>query len=441
MKKWILLLLPLLLLAALTACKRQVAAPDPNVEYYTCTMHPSVHSQDPNGKCPICAMRLVPVFKKRLPTTNNSNATVSNAVPLQRKELSETSEFIVSPERQQMIGVTYAKITRKSVHQNIRAVGTVTYDKQRHWDFVSRVEGYIQKLQVFSRGEVVQEGQPLLTIYSPDLLTAQSEFLGALRAREEAAHSGQTATSSSVDALLESAKRRLRLWNITDQQIAEMEKSGKAADTLTLHSPFKGVVQSLQVDQGRRVMLGEHLVEIVDLSLVWVWGEFYQDELPLLKTGLTVAITSSSYPGETFRGSIALIDPFLDEAKRTGRIRIDVPNPDLKLRPEMFVDVEVEIPSGEALVIPVSAVLPTGNRFLTFLDKGQGRIEPRFLQLGRKVADDYIINAGLDEGETVIASANFLIDAESKVQGAVKSFSEPPAAALAEPAKAPQHQH
>lgn len=425
MKKLFLVLLPVLLLLAglFSSCKREGAAADPNVAYYTCTMHPSVRSQDPKAKCPICGMNLVPVMKKGA-QSNAPNASTANAaktIPVTQTN-AELSEFMVSPARQQMIGVTYAKIESKQVQQTIRAVGIVTYDKQRHWDFVSRVEGYVQKLEVSSRGDTVEKGQPLLTIYSPDLLTAQNEFLDALRIRDEAMKSNQPALVENGGRLLESARRRLFLWNITEKQINELEQSQKPTDTLTLYSPFKGVVQNLQVDQGRRVMVGDHLVDVADLSVIWVWAEFYQDELPLLKKEQAVMITSSSYPGEKFCGKIALIDPFLDENKRTGRIRIEVPNAEMKLRPEMFVDVAVEIDFGTALVIPASAVLPTGGRSLVFLDKGEGKIEPRFVQLKRKVGERYIVAGGLLEDESVIASANFLIDAESKVQGAVKTW-------------------
>ena len=224
--------------------------------------------------------------------------------------------------------------------------------------------------------------------------------------------------------MIESAKRRLGLWNITPGQIAKLETARQAEETLTLYSPFDGVVQNLPVDQGRKVMNGDHLVDIADLSVVWVWAQFYQDELPMLKQDLPVTITVSSYPGEKFDGKIAVIDPFINDALRMGRVRIEVGNPDFKLRPDMYVDVELTTDMGEGVAVPVSAVLPTGRRYIVFVDKGEGRLEPRFIELGRKYGDFYEVKSGLQVTERIVNSANFLIDAEAKVQGALKNWSE-----------------
>ncbi|TCO92774.1 Cu(I)/Ag(I) efflux system membrane fusion protein [Chthoniobacter flavus] len=393
-------------LAGVTGCQRKGAIKDPNVDYYTCTMHPSVHSQDPHGKCPICSMDLVPVMKK---------GAAATATP----QVAALSEFNVPVERQQQIGVTYATAEKKPLHHVIRSVGVVVPDKAKRWEFVARVEGYVQKLSVTSPGESVQEGQPLLTIYSPELLSAERELVNLLDVRDRAATGeGKVATERSLDA----ARRRLEQWNITPKQIAELEKTRKPSEFLTLNSPFKGVVEDVPVDQGRKVMIGDHLVDVADLSVVWVWAEFYEDELPMLEKGLKVRITTKSYPGEAFEGELSLINPFLVEMKRTAKVRIDIANSDLKLRPGMYVDLELAMNMGIALTVPVSAVLPTGARSLVFVDKGEGRLEPRAVQIGRQFGDIYEIKSGLQEGERVVASANFLIDAESKVQGAVKDF-------------------
>src|SRR5207248_1106850 len=216
--------------------------------------------------------------------------------------------------------------------------------------------------------------------------------------------------------------QRLRLWNISDEQIAELEKSRKPQDTLTLKSPLKGIVQDIPVDQGRRVVAGDHLVDIADLSVVWVWAQFYENEIGLLKKDLPVTITTAAYPNESFKGKISLIDPFLNDASRTVRVRIDVENADFRLRPDMYVNVELKLDMGEGLAVPVSAVLPTGLRNIAFVDKGDGKLEPRFLELGRKYGDIYELKSGLTNGERVVNSANFLIDAEAKVQGALKSW-------------------
>jgi len=402
-----------------TACNKHDAGGKPDdVDYYTCTMHPSVRSQDPKGKCPICSMDLVPVFKRGAASTNGTNA----AMPATMNGDEPPGEFSVPVERQQQIGVTYATIARQPFSHTVRAVGTVAFDKQRHWDYVARVEGYVQKLFVFSRGELVKKNASLLTLYSPDLLTTQNEFTDLLKARDAERSKGDKVVLESTERLVESAKQRLRLWNIGDDQITELEKTGRPQETLTLYSPFKGVVQDIDVDQGRRVMVGDHLVDIADLSVVWVWAQFYQDELPMLKKGLPITVTSSSYPGEKFNGKISVIDPFMNAVLRTGRVRIDVENADFKLRPDMYVDIELTMDVGEGLALPVPAVLPTGLHNIVFVDKGGGKLEPRFVELGRKYGDFYEVKHGVKQGERVVTSANFLIDAEAKVQGALKSW-------------------
>jgi Cu(I)/Ag(I) efflux system membrane fusion protein len=334
----------------------------------------------------------------------------------------QPSEFVVPVERQQQIGVTYAKVERKRLRHTIRAVGLIVSDKTRSWEFVSRVDGYVQKLYVTSPGELVEKDVPLLSIYSPDLLSSEREFVELLRMRAEAKTKEARETPQR---LIESARRRLQLWNVTEQQIAELEKTRKASDTLTLLSPFRGVVQSVPAAQGKNVKTGDMLVEVADLSVVWVWAEFYESELSMLNVGQRVAVSTKSYPGQKFEGTISVINPFLDEARRTAKVRIDIPNPDFRLRPGMYVNAELGMDMGEALTVPVSAVMPTGTRNLVFVDRGEGRIEPRVVQLGYKYADIYEVQSGLQENERVIASANFLISAESKVQGALKEFEKP----------------
>jgi Cu(I)/Ag(I) efflux system membrane fusion protein len=284
------------------------------------------------------------------------------------------------------------------------------------------VQGYIQKLHVASRGELVEKDQPLLSMYGPELLSSQREFVEALRMRDRASAASSQPALETAERLIESSKQRLLQWNVADKQIAELEKLRKPSDNLTLLSPFRGIIQDVQADQGRNVMVGDRLVELVDLSVVWVWAEFYQDDLPILTKGLPLKITTSTYPNETFSGAVAVVDPFLDEVKRTARVRLDVENAGMKLRPNMYVNAEAELDRGEGLAIPVDAIMPTGKRNIAFVDKGGGKLEPRFVELGAKFGDMYGVQNGLQAGERVVASANFLIDAEAKVQGALRSW-------------------
>ena len=439
------------LLSIASCSKGPTAEKDSNIDYYTCTMHPSVRAAKP-GKCPICGMDLVPVMKQGVADAQPSppqqgehkikyykstmmegevsakpakDSMGMDMVPVYEDEKSgaanQPSEFVVPVERQQQIGVRYAKVERKPLFHTIRAVGLIVPDKTRNWQFVSRVDGYIQKLDVTAPGELVEKNAPLLSIYSPDLLTSEREFVELLRMRDQAKSKDARETPQR---LIESAKRRLQLWNVTEQQIAELEKTRKASDMLTLLSPFRGVVQSVPVEQGKNVKVGDMLVEVADLSVVWVWAEFYETELSMLNVGQKFVITTASYPGEKFEGTLGVINPFLDETKRTAKVRIDIPNPEFKLRPGMYVNADLGMNMGEALTIPVSAVMPTGTRNVVFVDKGEGKLEPRIVQLGTKYADIYEVKSGLQENERVVASANFLIDAESKVQGALKQFEE-----------------
>jgi Cu(I)/Ag(I) efflux system membrane fusion protein len=301
----------------------------------------------------------------------------------------------------------------------------VTYDPLRRWSYVSRVEGYVEKLEVSSAGQRVAKGQPLLTLDSPDLLVAERELIDLLQSLDRAKSSDLPAAIDNARQNIAAARRRLSFWNIDDAEIDRLEKTRRPGEYLTLSSPFEGVVQTLQAGQGRRVTAGDPLVEVVDLSAVWVWIDFYQDDLPLLTNGLAITITSDTDPGWRAEATIALIDPFLDASKRTCRARVDLANPGFKLRPEMYVNAELRVDFGPGLAVPVSAVLPTGERNYVFVDKGAGNLEPRVVELGRQGGGFYAVRKGLAAGERVAGSAIFLIDAEAKVQGALSAWSTP----------------
>lgn len=438
------LVIAVLLFAIVPGCSRHNgAAKNSNVDYWTCTMHPSVHSKTP-GKCPICSMTLVPVMKNDASPKPNEQAANSSGdmkgmenmkgggmqgmqgmsgMSGGNKEMAQEKpgEFRVPVERQQQIGVTYATVETKPLKHTIRAVGQVAPDTQRVWRVVARAGGYVQDLGVSAPGEVVKKGQVLMTLYSPELLTTQRELIDLLRMRDSAPK-GPRSARVDAQSLIESAERRLRLWNITGEQVAQIEQTRRAEESLPILSKADGIVQTLPVTQGMTIAPGNTLVEVADLSVVWVWGEFYQEELPMLHVGQEVTVTSDSYPGQQFKGQLSLVDPFINDAKRTGRARLDIQNPELKLKPDMYVNVLLEMDMGRSLVVPVSAIMPTGKRNIAFVDKGEGKLEPRFLELGGKFGDVYAVKRGLKEGERVVSSANFLIDAESKIQGALKSW-------------------
>jgi membrane fusion protein, copper/silver efflux system len=403
-----------LFLLWLSSCSKPapaVSAKD-DIDYYTCTMHPWVHSKKP-GACPVCGMDLVPVNKIKAPG-EQAKQIPANLKPVAQQE---SHEFEVPKERQQQFGVTYAEVKRERLRHSVRTVGLVTADKGRQWMYVPRTDGYVQKLYVTSPGQTVETGQPLLQIYSPDLATSEQELIKLLENRDRG-------TSRDIDSLIQSAKRRLRQWNLTDRQIEELEKNRIASESLTLLSPFGGVVEDVAADQGARFSMGQKLISVVDLSMVWVWAEFYQNEIPMIHIGQAVSITSGL--DKSYAGAVAVINPFVSPAQRTTKVRIDLPNPDLQLRPGMYVNADLSVDLGEGLTIPINAVVPTGNRNIVFLDKGNGKLRASAVQLGSRVGDAYQVLSGLREGERVVASAVFLIDAESQVQGALESFEQDP---------------
>jgi membrane fusion protein, copper/silver efflux system len=368
-------------------------------------MHPSVHSETA-GKCPICGMDLVPVTHRK-------------------DESSKPSEFIVPVQRQQQIGVTYAEVRRKHMQFDIRSVGTLEVDQQQIFECVARVDGYIEELRVTSPGERVTAGQPLMTIYSPDLRAPEQELVNLLKVQVNG-----SVTPASMDQLINLARRRLQLLNVGPKEISELERTGQPSDQLLLRSPSEGVVSEAPMKVGIGVTHGEKLMTVLNLSDLWLWANFCENEVALLREGQPVTVTLPALPNRSFEGKIVVISPTIDPVKRTAMVRIDIPNPDGQLRPGMYANVVAEIDAGEGLTIPFDSVLPTGSRMLAFVDKGFGRLEPRFIQVGRQFVDladpnqerYYQVMDGLQEGERIVSSANFLIDAEAQVQGAVRDF-------------------
>jgi RND family efflux transporter MFP subunit len=379
------------------------------IDYYTCTMHPSVKSPEP-GKCPICSMNLTPVMKKPQAST-------------EKVDLS----FSVSPVKQQLIGVKFSTAEVVSLHKTIRAVGRVDYDERKVAVVNLKISGWIKDLLVDYTGQLVRKSQPLFTIYSPELVSTQEEYLQALRALQNtpvaAANTDnrqQPTAYINPQEVLNTTRQRLLLWDITEEQIVELEKRGKPETYLTIHSPLNGHVIMKMALKGMHVDPGMELYKIADLSTVWVYADIYEYELPHVKVGQEAAVTLSYFPGEAFTGRITYIFPYLNMNTRTARVRIELPNRDGRLKPEMYADVEIHIDLGKKLAIPESAVLNTGVRQIVFVDKGNGLFEVRFVKLGSRAEGLYEIKEGLAAGERVVSYANFLIDAESKVQGVLQ---------------------
>jgi Cu(I)/Ag(I) efflux system membrane fusion protein len=334
---------------------------------------------------------------------------------------------MVSPERQQLIGLKTGVVGYRSIERTIRTVGVVEFDERRLADVNIKIEGWIESLLVNFTGEPVKKGQPLLTIYSPDLVSTQEEYLQALRAKETLTKSRFPDIASGADTLVNASKRRLQYWDISEEDIATLERTRTPRKSVTLYSPIDGVVIEKMAFRGKKVMPGESLYKVADLSTVWVQGEIYEYEVPAVKLGQQAAITLASYPGEVFRGKVTYINPVLQEKTRTVKVRFEFPNTkDWKLKPQMYANVELKIPLGKRLVVPDEAVLDSGTRQLIFIDKGQGTFEPRDVKVGARVDGYTEILAGLSAGEKVVTSANFLIDSESQLKAAVGGMGSMP---------------
>jgi membrane fusion protein, copper/silver efflux system len=325
----------------------------------------------------------------------------------------------LSPERQQLIGVKVGTVEPRRLEKLIRTTGRVDYDEKRLVTISPKIGGWVEDLYVDFTGAYVKKGQPLLTIYSPELVSTQEEYLVALKAKEGFMKSPFPEVASSGDTLAESARRRLKLWDISDDQIKALEQSGQPRKTLTLYSPYEGFLLERMVYRGMNVMPGTALFKLADLSVVWIYADIYEYELPLIRLGQVASVKLAYLPSETFTGKVIYIYPSLDPKARTAKVRLEFPNPKGRLKPEMYADVNLKIDLGEKLAVPEGAIIDTGIRQVAFIDKGSGYFEPREVKLGVKVDQYYEVIEGLKPGERVVTSANFLIDSESSFKEAV----------------------
>jgi Cu(I)/Ag(I) efflux system membrane fusion protein len=321
----------------------------------------------------------------------------------------------ISDEKRQLIGVRTAAAGFRSLDKQIRTVGKVEIDETRLAIVNTKIAGWVKKLFVNFTGDRVVKGQPLLSIYSPDLVTAQEEYLLALRSRTTLT-GGITEIEASQQSLVDSSKRRLLLWDITEEQIAELEKSGKTRTETTINAPLSGVVLEKMVLDGAYIVPGMNLYKIADLSRVWIIADVYEYEAPLVKVGQQARVTLPYSSGGVLHATVGFINPVLDPMTRTIKVRIAVQNPGLVLKPDMFANVEIMVSSGSRLVIPRSAVLDSGTRQIVYVEKEPGVFEMRQVKLGVRGENEVEVLSGIKKGERVVTSGNFLLDSESQLQ-------------------------
>ena len=386
------------------------------VLYWTDPMTPGYRSDKP-GKSPFMDMDLVPVY------ADDDGVEGSSTIR-------------ISQEKQQAIGVRVGKAEMRDLTKTIRTVGRVTFDETLQAQVHAKFEGYVERLDVDYTGKAVRRGQPLLSIYSPELLATQEEYLIAVRARRQLQKSTNPEVARGGVDLYESARQRLLLWDISPREIAELERTGKPRKALTLYSPVDGVVLSKNAVQGGRVMPADTLFEIAGIRRVWVLADVYESEMPFVALGQTARMSLSYLPGRTWTGKVSFIAPVLDEKTRTVKVRVQLENADGSLKPEMYADVVLERPLGRVVTVPDGAVLSTGTRSLVFVAKGDGRFEPRAVIPGARVDGVSEIREGIRAGEEVVTQANFLIDSESRLKAALTGMAAPDKTPAASP-----HQH
>jgi len=375
---------------------------------YTCPMHPFIIKDKP-GACPICGMELI----KKL----GDAQTAATQTPEQKQQAAMLGHVSLSPTQRVMANVATVEVKQEDLNKEINAVGIVQYDQSRQAKVTAWIAGRIDKLHVSAVGAYVGRNRPVAEVYSPDLLASQQEYLLAVKSRDQLKNSPIPSISQNGDGLVQSAKQRLMLFGVKESQIAELERAGKPNIRLPIYTPLSGVVIEKMVQQGQYVNTGDVLFNIADLSQVWVEIEVYENEFPNIKIGQRVEIQSQSFPGKPFSGRISFIYPFLDPKTRTVKARVEMANPGMKLKPDMFVRAKVVAGLGKAIIVPVTAVMDTGKRQVAWVETSPGMFEPRDVQLGQRTDDRVQVLSGLKPGDKVAVSGAYLIDSESQLKG------------------------
>ena len=377
------------------------------VLYYVDPMHPAYKADKP-GTAPDCGMKLQPVY------ADEPSAVVASAKPSDLP----MGAIQISPERQQLIGVRYGMPSLEASVKTIRAVGKVTPDEQRISRVHTRVEGWIDQVFVNFTGKVVDKGQALLTLYSPNLLATQEEFLLALKSQDLMKASTLESALPHSNSLLAATRRRLQLWDLSDEQIEEISRTRQPVTNITVYSPASGYVTARNAFPKQRISPDTELYTITDLSRVWVMADVFEGEASLVQMNQPVTISSSYGPRQALRGRVDYIQPQVDPVTRTLKVRIEAENPRLVLKPDMFVEVNLRIALPQHLTVPADAVLDAGLKKVIFVDRGNGYLEPRQVETGERLGDRVEILRGLKLDERIVLSGTFLIDSESQMKSA-----------------------
>jgi Cu(I)/Ag(I) efflux system membrane fusion protein len=371
-------------------------------------MHPEIIREQP-GSCPICGMELI----KKL-DVNKGGGGQGVAQPQPPEQSGKVS--LTSTQRV-MADVATMEARPEILSKEINAAGIVQYDQSRQAKVTTWIAGRIDRLNINTVGAFVGKDRAVAEIYSPDIVATQQEYLLALRSRNQMKSQSNSTLFDNGEGMVASARQRLKLFGVRESQIAALERSGQPQMKLTIYTPLSGIVIEKMVQVGQYVNAGEVLFSIADLSKVWVELEVYESEFPNIHPGQQVEIRSQSYPGQPFNGKITFIYPFLDPKTRTLRARVEMANPDLKLKPDMFVNAVIKVPLNPAIVLPLTAVIDTGKRQVVWVESSPGTFEPHDVVLGQKSGDKVQILSGISSGDKVAVSGGYLIDSESQLKG------------------------
>lgn len=434
--------------------QQQAASGERKVLYWYDAMNPQRHYDKP-GKAPD-GMALVPIYAEQTtpPAQNSSAATASKVerkvlywydamnplhhydkpgkapdgmalVPKYAEEQAASmvpGSVMISADKQQLIGVRTAEVKRETLVRDVQTNGQVTADETKIAHVHVKISGFIEKVFVDSVGQLVKKGQPLFTIYSPDLVSTQEEYLIAKRGEKTLGNSPFAEVAQGSQSLLRSTRERLKLWDISDEQIKKLDESGEVSRTLTFYSPISGFVTDRKAFPQTSVTPETELYTVSDYSTIWVNADIFEYEVPFVKLGQQAEVQLSYYPAKTWRGRVSFIYPTVDPATRTIKVRMEFPNADFQLKPQMFADVKLKIDYGNQIVVPQEAVLDSGKEQTVFVAHEGGSFEPRKITTGAKVGGMVMVLSGLKAGETVVTSGNFLIDSESRMKSAAGSM-------------------
>jgi Cu(I)/Ag(I) efflux system membrane fusion protein/cobalt-zinc-cadmium efflux system membrane fusion protein len=413
-------------------------------QQYTCGMHPEIISDEP-GYCPICEMKLTPIRRETMSLDSEGQGKIAywvapmdptyirnepgkspmgmDLVPVYENEISG-SMIRVDPVTSQNMGLRMAPVEKQRLSRTMNTVAHLTYDEQKLSSINAKVSGWIEKLHVDYEGKSVKAGEPLLEIYSPDLVAAQREYLSALKNFERLQNASLESARKGAAELLDAARDRLLLWDISKKQIDDLQESGIVNKTMTLYSPVNGYVITKSVIEGDKISPGMPLFKIADLSTVWAIAHIYDYELPFISTGQNAKLTMPYLPGQEFDGKISFIYPYLDNKNRSVEVRIRIPNRNMALKPNMYgtVTIESQLP-GDRIVIPDQAVIRSGVRDLVFISMGDGKFMPREVKLGASGENGIVeVASGLNLGDIVVTSSQFMLDSESRLREATSKI-------------------